>query len=213
MRRSKHSSSPNVLIGLSKAAPQSHSTHWIEAALGAIFGTLGILSCAASGQPKGSIAPPDSSAERAPPPDPALERGPWHAPVPGPHSTSQLAWAATQTPPPCRAAVNTGPVARVDNEADFEALFCRSSDVDWQHLQLFWYRLAPTQRALATEDVVLNDSQIDWLLVPEPCSERGGLSTPPMPAIVIGRSDLPVVARPKPPLPADCPASGEGYGY
>jgi len=109
--------------------------------------------------------------------------------------------------------VNTGPVTRVDSEAEFEALFCRASDIDWRRLQLFWYRLAPMSgRALLTVDVVLNDSQINWLIAPEPCSDRNGPPAP-MPAIVIARSDWPVIARPRPDVPADCPATHDGYGY
>jgi hypothetical protein len=145
------------------------------------------------------------------PPDPGRERAPWHAPVPVPQGAGKLAWAGTSAPVLCRAAVNTGPVIRIDNEADFEALFCRGSDVDWQRLQLFVYRLAPMTRALLTEGVVLNELQINWLLVPEPCPDWTGPSAPP--AILIARSDLEVVARPKPGVPVDCPATGDGYGY
>jgi len=127
----------------------------------------------------------------------------------------KLAWAGTEAPSLCHFPVNTGPVVRVDNEADFEALFCRSSDVDWQRVQLYWYRLALTSgRALLTEDVVSNDARIDWLLVPAACADRpGGFVSAPAPAILIMRNDWPVVARTKPEVPPDCPRSNEGYGY
>lgn len=145
------------------------------------------------------------------PPDPASERqGRWHAPLLAAQGAGKLAWIGTTAPSPCRAAVGTGPVIRIDNELDFQALFCRASDVDWQHLQLLVYRLAP-HRALLTEDVVLSDSQINWLLVPRPCPDW--VDPPPQPAVLIARSGLPVVALPKPAVPADCPATSDGYGY
>lgn len=171
--------------------------------------------CAASSQPSNAPARTQAASARANPPDPAQERGPWHAPLPVSRGAAQLAWVATEAPSLCHVPVNTGPVVRVDDEADFEALFCRSSDVDWRRLQLYWYRLALTSgRALLTEDVVSTESRIDWLLVPEACADRpGGYAPAPAPAILILRNDWPVVARTKPELPADCPATNEGYGY
>jgi len=145
------------------------------------------------------------------PPDPTREHDIWHAPEPAALRADSLAWAGTPAPVPCRAAVNTGPVTRIDNEADFQALFCRPSDVAWQRLQLFVYRLTGMTRAWQTEAVVLNDSQINWLLVPAPCADWTGASAPP--AILIARSDLPVIARPKSGVPVDCPATVDGYGY
>jgi hypothetical protein len=190
----------------------TYDTHSRSTAVLALVLAGCVPCCSGSSQQKSSLARPVASVGSAMPPEPALERGSWHAPLPVPQGEGKLAWAGTSAPSPCRAAVNTGPVIRVDNEADFEALFCRSSDVDWRRFQLFWYRLAATaERALATEDVVLNDSQINWLLVPESCPDWNGPSAP-APAILIARSDLPVVARPKPAVPADCPA-GDGYGY
>lgn len=172
-----------------------------------------VAGCAGSSRPPTSRAQPSAALASAVPPDPQLERGLWHAPVPAPRDASKLVWAGTDAPAPCRALVNTGPVTRVDSEAEFEALFCRASDIDWRRLQLFWYRLAPMSgRALLTVDVVLNDSQINWLIAPEPCSDRNGPPAP-MPAIVIARSDWPVIARPRPDVPADCPATHDGYGY
>lgn len=168
--------------------------------------------CAGSSPPKNSPSRVSEALAGEVPPDPAYARGPWRAPVPAPQAAGKLAWAGTSAPATCRAVVDTGPVSRVANEADFEALFCRSSDVDWQRLQLYVYRLAPTaRRTLLTEDVVLQDSEINWLLVPEPCPDWSGPSA--QPAILIARSDLPVVARPKPAVPVDCPATGDGYGY
>ena len=79
------------------------------------------------------------------------------------------------------------------------------------YLSLFVYRLTGMTRAWQTEAVVLNDSQINWLLVPEPCADWTGASAPP--AILIARSDLPVIARPKSGVPVDCPATVDGYGY
>ena len=157
-----------------------------------------------------SLSSPAAAVGTAMPPDPAREREIWHAPEPARLHAGSLAWAGTSAPVPCRAAINTGPVTRVDNEADFQALFCRRSDVAWQRLQLFVYRLTSMTRAWQTEAVVLNDSQINWLLVAEPCADWADASAPP--AILLARSDLPVIARPKSGVPVDCP-TGDGYGY
>jgi len=176
-----------------------------------------VTGCAGATLPKsspgGSLSRHAAGPGSAMPPDPACEsRLRWHASVPAPQGAGKLTWASASAPALCRAAVNIGPVTRVENEADFEALFCRHSDVDWQRLQLFVYRLAPmAPRALLTEDVVLNDSQINWLLVPEPCPEGSGPSA--RPAILIARNDFPVVARLKSGVSVDCPATGDGYGY
>ena len=183
---------------------------WALLLAGCVTGCAG--SSPPESSPQGALSRPTAALGNAMPADPARERGVWHAPVPSPQGASKLAWVATSAPVPCRAAVNTGPVTRVDNEADFEALFCRGSDVDWQRLQLFVYRLAPTaRRTLLTQDVVLNDSQINWLLVPEPCPDWSGRSAEP--AILMARGELPVYARPKPDVLVDCPATGDGYGY
>ena len=194
----------------------TYSSDSTSIACGAFLLAGYVTGCAGSSppesSPRGTLSRPAAAPGSAMPADPARERGVWRAPVPPPQGAGKLAWVATSSPVPCRAAVNTGPVIRVDNEADFETLFCRGSDVDWRQLQLFVYRLAPTaRRTLLTEDVVLNDSQINWLLVPEPCPDWSDPS--PAPAILMARRDLPVVARPKPDVLVDCPASGDGYGY
>jgi len=191
-----------------------HARSTLTAILAVLFAAC-VNGCAASAPPQsssdGALATRAAAEGSALPPDPARESGVrWKAPVPVARGVGRLAWAGSSAPAPCRAAVNTGPVIRVDNEADFEALFCRRSDIDWRRLQLFLYRLAPMAgRALLTEDVVLNDSQINWLLVPAPCPDSGGSAA--QPAILIARSDLPVVARLKPSVPFDCPAVGYGY--
>ena len=182
-------------------------TVWVFVLAGCVPG------CAGASSPKGSLPPSALALGSALPPDPQLEQGPWHAPMPVPHGANKLAWAGTYAPSPCRTAINTGPVIRVDSEVEFESLFCRRSNVDWPRQQLFWYRLAPmSSRALLTEDVVVNDSLINWLIAPEPCPDRSGASAS-APVIVIARSDLPVVVRPMPDVPADCPVTGDGYGY
>ena len=85
-------------------------------------------------------------------------------------------------------------------------------DLAWASLELFAYRPSiDSGRAFVTEDVVLGEAELNWLLSPLPCSVSHFDS--PLTAILVGRRGLPVVARLKPDSFVDCPPSAEGYAY
>ena len=123
-----------------------------------------------------------------------------------------MAWTALATPALCRALVSAGPVLQIHDEAEFRRVFCRDSDLDWASLELFAYRPSiDSGRAFVTEDVVLGEAELNWLLSPLPCSVSHFDS--PLAAILVRRRGLPVVARLKPDSFVHCPPSAEGYAY
>jgi len=172
---------------------------------------LGIIvgGCATSSPPRSSFAPglaPES------PEAPALERGPWHAPRPEPRAPGGLAWTEAPIPSPCSTRSGVAPIVQIDNEAEFSAMFCRSSDVDWKKFRILSYRGGLfSGQTFVTSDVVRDAQDINWLLQPLPCASS---DTPLLGAsILIERSTLPVVARIKPDSGVICPPNGDGYGY
>ena len=119
----------------------------------------------------------------------------------------KLRWAQVELSSGCSGAANTPPVTPVEivqNAAQFEARFCRKTDLDWSRHRLLW---AHVPERVGDVTVVRDGAQINMLVsTRSTCDAAWGSEV----AVIIDDLSLPVVllVRPGPALP--CP---DGIAY